>query len=191
MTYKSEEKQNDQIRTINSFRNIVLEGVSKLKMDKVIGKYKFFYMLHPRTKQPLNILDKELIEENVETLCFDLKEVTHKDLVISRMNKIPYFVLKKDGKLYYTEVPNKVSFISADILGPHVCGQGCAKLSAASDESGGCAKVRNDARYIEGFPWITDGYETFNTRTDVFVVANCLHQLPMEERDLTFFRNLK
>ena len=38
-----------------------------------------------------------------------------------------------------------------------------------------CEKVWNLARYIEKYPWITKGYETFNTSVDTFFVAECLH----------------
>ena len=45
---------------------------------------------------------------------------------------------------------------------------------ATSNEAGGCETIRNGSRYIERYEWISDGYETFNTRYDAFVVGKCL-----------------
>jgi len=64
------------------------------------------------------------------------------------------------------------------LLGAHKCnsvGNVCHKLSASKDEFGGCQKVRDTHKFLENYPWITKGYETFNTMHNSFVVADCLH----------------
>lgn len=85
---------------------------------------------------------------------------------------------KAEKKFYYTRIPKDISFLSSNILGTHQCtiaGSDCRHLYAASDEHGGCAKVRNHSKCIERYPWFTMGYESFNTNYDSFVVVNCLH----------------
>ena len=52
----------------------------------------------------------------------------------------------------------------------------CSRLSAESDEYGGCEKVRDfSSAGIEKYPWIRQGYETFATKYDCFVVTQCDH----------------
>lgn len=113
-------------------------------------------------------------------MCFPLIEVTPEMLADYRKKGISSFVLKVEGKLFYSAIPNNISFVSSTILGSHKCaiaGHECHRLSTASDEEGGCEKVRNCSNYIERYPWITTGYETFNTKHDSFVVVNCLHYM--------------
>ncbi len=165
-------------KTVTVLKNVVLDGVKTLKAEKVTTTFEIKREIHPRTKQPFRVVSKNQLSESVETLTFDLVEVTPKELAIYRKKGIPSFVLKVDANLYYGIIPAGLSFVGCDILGPHRCaaiGQECNRLSPASDEEGGCAKVRNHAKYIERYPWITSGYETFNTKHDFFVVAKCLH----------------
>ena len=158
-------------------KNIVLEGVKTLRAEEFTTTFKIVRELYPNN-QPGRIISKEKINERVEHLNFHLKEVTPETLADFRKNGVPSFVLKVDGKLYHTEIPDNINFVSSSILGAHQCAvikAECRRLSAASDEEGGCEKVRNRSNYIEKYPWITTGYETFNTKHDSFVVVNCLH----------------
>ena len=78
-----------------------------------------------------------------------------------------------------TEIPTDVNiFTLAKCLGTHKCGkvrEECKRLLALPDEKGGCEKVRNHSSFLERYPWIKEGYETFNTRKDIFVVKKCEH----------------
>lgn len=159
-------------------KNIVLEGVETLRAERFTTTFKVVRELHPKTNLPVRVVSKEQIDEKVEPLNFPLTEVRPEELADYRKKGVPSFVLKVDGKLYYTAIPDNISFVSSNILGAHLCavaGHECHRLSAASDEEGGCGKVRNRSNYIERYPWITTGYETFNTKHDSFVVVNCLH----------------
>lgn len=164
--------------TTSVVRNIVLEGVKTLKAEKFTTTFEVKRELHPKTGQPYKVVSKDQIDEVVEPMTFDLIEVTAKELASYRKNGISSFVLKVDGKLYYTSIPDNISFVSSTILGAHRCavaGHECNRLSAASDELGGCAKVRDRSQCIERYSWISTGYETFNTKHDSFVVVCCSH----------------
>ena len=103
----------------------------------------------------------------------NLVSVSAEEIAEIRRSGAPSFVIKVDGQLYYGST-DKVTLGAYSLCGAHQCGS-CNRLSAASDEKGGCAKVRNCSKGIERYPWITTGYETFNTKHDSFVVGNCLH----------------
>ena len=105
---------------------------------------------------------------------YPLIEVTREDLDKFRNAGISSFVVKKDGKLWYTNIPEDLSFYNSEILGTHKCSIPCKRLSAAQDPEG-CAKVRGYSTGIEKYPWIVEGYETFNTEKDSFVVCKCTH----------------
>ncbi len=126
------------------------------------------------------LVSKKQMSQVIEPLTFVLEETTAEALRKRRSKKIPTFVLKEEGKLYYTEIPKRMSLVGSNLLGTvHQCaraGKECRRLSAASDELRGCAKVRNGSRRIEIYPWIETGYETFATNNkDCFVVVKCLH----------------
>ena len=166
------------------FKNIVLEGVETLKALKITINSEVKRKFNPKTDQ-FNIVYKKLINEIVEPMEFNLVEVTPEQLKVYRKSGIPSFVLKVNGKFYYAEITTDINFVSANILGAHRCaivGYECSRLCAASDEKGGCAKVRNYSRYIEKYPWIEKGYETFNTKQDAMVVVKCLRYKKCEPR---------
>lgn len=111
----------------------------------------------------------------VEKFSFPLQEVSVTELSAIKERNIPGFVLKKDNHIYYTNITEISNHrIMLDNANTHMC-RSCQCLSAASDEDGGCAKVRAFARDIENFDWIAYGFETFNTDSDVFIVLDCLH----------------
>lgn len=109
---------------------------------------------------------------------FTLKEVSDEELKAYRNSGTPGFVLKMDEKMYYARIPVNLNLVTANLLGSHMCAHSktvCKRLSALSDEEGGCAKVRECSCCIERYDWITRGYETFGTKKDVFVVISCNH----------------
>lgn len=166
----------------SSYNNITLNG-QRLKADKITSIFAVKRKINSNNRP--KVISKDLVDEIVEPVYFELVEVAKEDLVDRRRKKVPSFVLKMDGKFYYTSIPNEMNLVSSGILGRHKCaaiGHECHRLSAASDEQGGCAKVRDRSRCIERYPWITSGYETFNTKHDAFVVLSCLHYEPCPPR---------
>lgn len=160
------------------YKDIFLDGVKALKVDKVTTTYELKRTLHPKTKQPLMLVSKKQVDEVIEHMSFDFVEVIPEELEVYRRSGIPSFVLKEDGKLYYTSIPDSIHFFSSNLIGEHRCatqGKECKRFSVLSDEMGGCAKVRNLSKRIWIYPWIVTGYETFNTKYDCFVVVKCLH----------------
>ena len=167
-------------------RNIALEGVHMLRAEKCKSVYEIVYEVNSKTNKPARVLSKKKVSEQTKPMSFKLTEVTPEKLKEYRKNGTSSFVLKEDGILYHAEIPNNISFVSSEILGPHRCakaGHECHRLSAASDENGGCAKVRDMSTGIERYPWITAGYETFNTNHDVFCVVECHHYRPFPPRN--------
>lgn len=156
-------------------KDITLEGITALRAIKSTTTFEVVRESYPGFKK---IVSKTLIEEKEEVLHFPLIEVTQQMLTYYRSENISSFVLKIDGKFYYTSIPNNLNFVDSKSLGKHKCsssGYLCNRLSAASDKEGGCQKVRNKSKYIEKYPWIKIGYETFGTKHDVFVVVKCEH----------------
>lgn len=117
--------------------------------------------------------------EGVEALRIDdsrypLTEVSPEELKAYRKQGVSSFVLKKNGKLYHTEIPEGINFVGSKILGYHACAN-CNRLSAARDEDGGCEKVRKLSRRIERYKFIIEGYETFcnGSGCEAFAVKEC------------------
>ena len=114
-------------------------------------------------------------EGNVENLCFPLQQVSLDELALLRESTDAGFVLKKGTSYYYADVSIVRNHrIVLENAPAHLCAN-CRFLSALPDEEGGCAKVRAFSRKIENFDFITYGYETFGTVSDVFMVHRCLH----------------
>ena len=157
--------------------NIILDGLMlRLTMSK--NTFKVFRKVHFRTGKPGKLLSKSLVNKETKGINLKLSEISLDKLSDFRNKNVPSFVLKVDGKLYHTIIPNNVYFISSNILGQHQCSYKnyqCRRLSSASDIDGGCEKVRNFSQCIENYPWILSGYETFNTKFNTFIVIKCLH----------------
>ncbi len=173
-------------REIN-YRNITLDGHNALRVEKVISEYE----LVPKKRNesdgnaPARVLkDKEekfikrLLNEEIKPMAFPLIQVTADQIEQCRKKGISSFVYKQNGELFWARIPNNIAFVSSGLLGGiHKCavsGNVCQHATAASDEAGGCEKVRNGSCYIERYDWIPTGYETFNTKHDSFVVVRCL-----------------
>ena len=162
---KRNENKNEKV--IYTYGNVRLDGTKTLNVDIVKESY-----------NPKTMTRNSAKKESVETKKFTLKEVTKKELIQYRKRGVSSFVMKLEGTLYHTEIPDDLNLMTANILGKHLCAMQnaeCARLSAAKDEDGGCKKVRDKSIGIERYPWILTGFETFNTKRDVFVVAKCLH----------------
>lgn len=151
-------------------RTIILDGVVALNVVECYTKY---LIINSRQKKP--------IERKEECYRYELTEISVTDLISKRKSGLPMFLLKQDGKYFYTEIPNDISFLASDILGSHLCGN-CARMSPATDAGGGCAKVRNRVGRIERYPWITLGYETINTNVKSMVICNCQHFVAVSDQ---------
>lgn len=129
---------------------------------------------------------------------FYLKMISKEELLTKRLSKKPGFVYKIGDFFFYTDLPKAVTPSDSFANSKHICSaQGvpcCTHLSAKADEEGGCAKVRDipmefyqieypekllsyvkDSNRIEKYDFITEGYETFNTSNNIFVVLDCEH----------------
>ncbi len=174
-----------------------MEGVTALKVETVTTFWEIKRKIDPITKRPYGRIIENKIDTTSETTTYELSEVTPEQLLQFRKNKTPSFVLKIGGTYFHTIIPRSLSLLTFSLLGTHMCSdyrRECRRLSAASNENGGCAKVRNKSRRIELYPWITIGYETFNTTHDVFSVINCTHYEqcpPRKKYTLEEMRQLK
>ena len=161
---------------IDDIQLVELEG---LQIHIVTTVYNETYRVNPRTlKRNRYPVKKEIADRISEWSFLEFIKVTPEELQKYRDNGTPSFVLKNNDELFYTSVPEDLNFSVHNIVGAHKCAipwKECRRLSAATDEEGGCAKVRAYASYIERYPWITFGFETFNTINDSLVVGNCLH----------------
>lgn len=162
----------------NVIKSIVLDGTSALRIEVLTTFFDVLYQLNSQATRRIKVLSKVEVGSKTSNCTFPLTEVTPKMLSVYRSSEAAGFVLKVDGKFYYTKIPKNSNFSPFPFIGEHKCstvGHECRRLSAKSDEQGGCAKVRDRYKCIENYPWITKGYETFNTFVESFVVIDCLH----------------
>lgn len=108
---------------------------------------------------------------------YPLTPITVAEITVIRKKRKPFFVYKKDEKLWGTPVPRALSLIGTTaILGAHMCSYAdnvCEYLSAGSKD-GGCPKAQSAAcSCIERFEFINEGFETICTRPESFLVLNC------------------
>ncbi|MBO4293666.1 MAG: hypothetical protein J5881_04710 [Clostridia bacterium] len=125
-----------------------------------------------------------VITEERKVISFKLEEISVAKLrELRRIKDVPMFFLKNEDKYFYACIPQEfqrmLNFDEADIIGDHKCSPNgsiicCKYLSAAPDELGGCAKVRDCKRKkMENYPFITTCYQVVNTMNDVFCVCAC------------------
>ena len=128
---------------------------------------------------PIRTLYTEELSREKETLTCFLRETSTEELNEHRRNGTPMFIYKKGDILYCTEIPKNLNLLTTSVLEKcHKCaspGKECCRLLAASDEEGGCTKVRDRGRQkrIEKYPFVEEGYETIGTWQKVLIVAEC------------------
>lgn len=157
--------------------------VKKLRIELVSTLYEAQQERILETGRVNIISQNPIMQKGKNTHVFELSEITVDKLIEYRKSERPSFVYKADNKYYYCQIPYQLNLVGTTFLGQHLCGcvgHECNRLSAASDEDGGCAKVRGCSRGIERYPWITKGYETFNTSTEAFIVLECEHYEKMK-----------
>jgi len=106
---------------------------------------------------------------------FTLIEISVEEIEIKRRKKIPSFLLKQDGKYYWTEFPRGISLFAEDILGQHKCSNPYTLCKGIDLQlSGrGCKKILAQPPRLEDFEFITLGWETFATEHDCLSVIEC------------------
>ncbi|MBQ9267097.1 MAG: hypothetical protein IJ217_02290 [Clostridia bacterium] len=132
----------------------------------VITKYElrgyelYFNKLRTRSGREA-LVRNELPEGFPESIPF--KEINPARINVLRKNGKPGALLKRKGKYFYAELPGKKVEISNSV---HRC-HDCEFLCAASDENGGCQKVRDLKKRLEKYDDVTFGIETFNVDNEL------------------------
>lgn len=175
------------IETRSIIQNIRLNDFSSIQATRVTTETEITMR---RYGDLLRGFDKKILNTKTETLKSELSPINSNDIEALRNNKDnAYFLLKCEGKFFVAKIPKDASLMSCRILGHHKCasiGEECKRLSAASDEDGGCKKVRNRVKRLEDYPWIISGYQTIGCKYDnTFVVVNCLNYEKEEGRKKT------
>lgn len=166
--------------TTETKKSVVLNERNSLLLKEITTNYKKIFSTSPLSGGLLSEESKEIIKTDEKILKeFPLQVVSVDELVGLRSSGKPGFLLKENEIYYYAKIDPIIRIISHEIMTPHLCGKKChecRRLAALSDAKGGCAKVRDKYKYIENYPFITKGFETFNTiHNDSFVVFECSH----------------
>ena len=139
------------------------------------------------TDKSLGLIDKFVSSTVISTTKHVVSEYPMKSIELDevqelRNNKKAGLLVKIDDQYYYAKITPGMKFTSDVLLGPHMCSD-CKRMSANTDERGGCAKVRNyRCNHIEKYGFITEGYESFNTHQNCLVVVKCANY----EKNQTF-----
>ena len=159
---------------------MVLEGHSLLRLTRIVKDVEICEKTDEEGRK--SYFEKELQIKKEDIMEFSLKEITIEELQALRAGIEPGFVYKDHNHFYFSKIKSGIKIFNFRTVGnQHLCaypGFECKRLNALPDQLGGCAKVRNKSRWIEIYPWIIVGYETFNTRADAFVVIECEHNIP-------------
>jgi len=164
---------------------LAIKNPKLLDLNYYFGKINNSLIVFPKNDLAYNPI-RTKISSNTELVeTFELKEISVEELAKKRNSNIPGFVLKEDKKYFYTDVNPKIRFVSECFLGYHMCSFGnkdCSRLSAALDEEGGCARIRDANPWIEEYDFISKGVQTFNTKANCFVILSCGHYAPYKPR---------
>ena len=119
---------------------------------------------------------------------YEFQKVTVEELLAHRRSGVPGVVFKDENSFYYAKLIDGMEKYFNSI---HICGKSgseCKHLSTASDENGGCAKVRDvflptyfnknsvtisGAKMIEKYHFIRSGIEIFNSAHFMLNVSKC------------------
>lgn len=191
-------KRIETTETSSIVKNFSLLNTESLTAEHITTTYVVTHGVYASGQTRL--LSKKEIDQVTKKVSFPLVKVSEKQLRDLRKTKVPCFVLKYNGNYFCARIYKRVTFVDSEILGPHSCSYGnnmCGRLSARRDEDHGCAKIRENSTGIENYPWITKGYETFNTDHDCFVVVHCNHyeyckdEFPKKSREEIYNITLK
>lgn len=114
-------------------------------------------------------------------------KTTREEIVEKRLNKEIGVVMVVDGETYFANIHEKARLETLLEAKLHKCGC-CKRLSAKTDECGGCAKVRDypieeyetvtsiqNKMRIEKYPFITEGLDAMNTTHRETLILECEH----------------
>lgn len=131
---------------------------------------------------------------------YEFHEITLKELLRRRMSGNPGVVYKDEEKVYYSDLQPGTESYFAGTGWKHICSQSgkeCKHLSAASEENGGCAKVRDifistyavksprslkNAKMLEKYDFVKEGIEIFNSQHYSLNVSSCANYVKMAPR---------
>lgn len=122
------------------------------------------------------VLDSKKVE-------IQLEPISLQGLIKKRNSGKPGLVLKKNNKLYYSQIDSKIRLSSLAELRQHKC-RDCYRLSAKPEELGGCKKVRDIEMRLEKYDFIKLGIETFNFTERMLLVLECTKGKAYREIDL-------
>lgn len=150
-------------------------------MEKLLTTREF-----PKTEYELDGLtlkETQFFKGKTTSRQYMLQPVTYNELVELRLSRQPGLVLKCHEKLFYTKIPAETRF-TAPTMGEHLCGicanvcRQCKKVNAWTVQF----YCRNGLSFktgvirsgrIEKYPFIPFAIETFNCKTDVYLVLQC------------------
>jgi len=160
-------------------KEYILDERRALLEETISKTYKISNEIDKQTGESIRTVSINLVGEKKEnTKKYPLKEITLEELAEIRESKTPSFLIKDFGKYYWAKIPAKMCLLKTNIMGEHKCANSthdCAHISAASDEEGGCARVRAKYPKIEDFDFIKVGYQKFNTPHDEMNVIICMN----------------
>ena len=134
---------------------------------------------------------------------YEFHEATLKELLQHRMSGNPGVVYKEEDKVYYSDLQPDTEFCFVGANWKHICGKSgieCKHLSTASDECGGCAKVRDvflstyavknarsliNAKMLEKYDFVKQGIEVFNSQNFILNISVCSNYEKVEPREAT------
>ena len=175
------------VETITSYKNFRFSRLPNsdnytLNFDAVDTEYVVSKSSYGITKTP--------IASNTQGYSIELNKIMPNDIPTLRKSGKPVFICKELNQYWYCELPSRSLIISATKFGvEHKCAlmdHECNRLSAASDEDGGCLKVRNRVLNLARYPFVTRGFQTYNLVEDCCVIVECCNYTHCARRsDLT------
>lgn len=140
--------------------------------------------------------------ELVEDQILKFEPITEEEIIKKRYKKESGIIMIFFGQLFYTKAPKYIKISKMDeLLRGHLC-RNCMKLSAKSDEEGGCKKVRDwpikfnprsiiddeenpplqskitkrdiiESMRIEKYPFLKFAMESINTTLPEILITDC------------------
>ncbi len=145
------------------------------------------------------------IKDDKEIIDFPLRKVEKKEILQLRYSGRPGFILKLGDDLYYGDITADVRiYNNLENFEKHMCAT-CNRCRAASDNMGGCQKVRDilpddsamskkkkiaEDKRIEKYDFVKIGYETFNCKAEVLGIVKCTHYKKIRPRQAMDFQTL-
>ncbi len=128
---------------------------------------------------------------------YPLKQISEEELLKVRCSYTPFFVYKENNSLYASKIPKSLRFLNIGDSCGHIC-QRCNRVLHYNNSEQGCPKIQDrfltesqhssgiiekilDAKRIEKYPFIVNGYESINTRAESFVVTKCNRFEPISD----------